>query len=67
MMADGMMGHETITSGDVDAQFDNDDFIAVSFEGPGAGAMNVSTGQAWYGGPTASVVINALYPSTSIR
>ena len=59
-MADGSHGHETVTTREVNATFANEDFVAVSIEGLGAGAMNASTGQVWYGGPTASVVINAL-------
>ena len=60
MMADGMMGHETISSNAVTVEFDNDDFIAASLGGIGEGAMNSNTGQVWHGGPDASVVVSAL-------
>ena len=59
-MADGMHGHETISSNVVTVEFDNKDFIAASFSGLGDGAMNEETGQVWYGGPGASVEVNAL-------
>ena len=59
-MADGMHGHETVSSNVVTVEFDNDDFITASFSGLGDGAMNEETGQVWYGGPGASVEINAL-------
>ena len=60
MMADGMMGHETVSSNAVTVEFDNDDFIAASYSGLGDGAMNEETGQIWYGGPDAAVEITAL-------
>ena len=60
MMADGMMGHVTISSNEVAVEFKNSDFIAASVSGLGEGAMNSSTGQIWYGGPDASVEISAL-------
>ena len=60
MMADGMMGHATISSNEVAVEFKNSDFIAASVSGLGEGAMNSSTGQVWYGGPDASVEISAL-------
>ena len=59
-MADGMHGHETISSNVVTVEFDNDDFIAASLGGIGDGIMNSNTGQIWYGGPNASVEISAL-------
>ena len=59
-MADGMHGHETVSSNVVTVEFDNDDFIAASVGGLGDGAMNASSGQIWYGGPGASVEISAL-------
>ena len=59
-MADGMHGHETISSNVVTVEFDNDDFIAASLGGIGDGTMNSNTGQIWYGGPNASVEISAL-------
>ena len=68
-MADGTHGHETISSNVVSVEFDNNDFIAVSYSGLGAGAMNEQTGQVWHGGPGASVEISALpvlYSSGSV-
>ena len=59
-MADGMHGHETVSSNVVTVEFDNEDFIAASVGGVGDGAMNMSSGQIWYGGPGASVEISAL-------
>ena len=59
-MADGMHGHETVSSNAVTVEFDNDDFIAASFSGLGDGAMNEESGQVWHGGPGATVEISAL-------
>ena len=59
-MADGMHGHETVSSNAVTVEFANDDFVAASFGGLGDGAMNEETGQIWYGGPDAAVEITAL-------
>ena len=53
----------------VTVEFDNDDFVAASYSGLGDGAMNEETGQIWYGGPDAAVVISALpvlYSSGSV-
>ena len=60
MMPDGMMGHATISSNAVAAEFKNSNFVAASVSGLGEGAMNSSTGRIWYGGPDASVEISAL-------
>ena len=50
-MADGMHGHETVSSNVVTVEFDNDDFIVASYSGLGDGAMNEESGQVWHGGP----------------
>ena len=59
MMADGMMGHETLTSNVITVEFDNTDFIGVSIAGLGDGAMNPQSGQIWYGGPDVTPEITA--------
>ena len=59
-MAGGMHGHETISSNVRTVQFDNNDFIAVRYDGLGDAVPNPTTGQPWYGGPRASVEIIAL-------
>ena len=53
MMADGMMGHETVSSNAVTVEFDNDDGVHVTADFPGNSAMNPETGELWYGGPDA--------------
>ncbi len=53
MMADGMMGHETVSSNTVTVEFDNDDGVHVTADFPGNSAMNPETGELWYGGPNA--------------
>ena len=60
MMADGMMGHETIHSNAATYEFDNEDAVHISVGGLGDGALNSSTGQVWYGGPDASIAISAI-------
>ena len=61
MMADGMMGHETLSSNAIDVEFSNSNFIATTISGLGDGAMNAVTGRVWYGGPDASSIeISAL-------
>ena len=64
-MADGMHGHETVSSNVVTVEFDNDDFIGVSIAGLGDGAMNEETGQIWYGGPGVMPEITAVPVSYS--
>ena len=64
-MADGMHGHETISSNAITVEFDNDDFIGLSFAGLGDGAMNTSTGQVWYGGPDVMPELTAVPVSYS--
>ena len=60
-MADGMHGHETISSNAIDVEFKNSNFIATTLSGLGDGAMNATTGRVWHGGPDASSVeISAL-------
>ncbi|MDE0248873.1 MAG: Ig-like domain-containing protein [Gammaproteobacteria bacterium] len=51
MMADGMMGHETISSNVQTVQFHNGDGLHVTADFPGNSAMNPETGDLWYGGP----------------
>ena len=53
MMADGMMGHETVSSNAVTVEFDNKDGVDVTADFPGNSAMNTETGELWYGGPDA--------------
>ena len=50
MMADGMMGHETISSNVVTVEFDNDDGFVVSAN-LGQASMLDDDGRRWYGGP----------------
>ena len=50
MMADGMMGHETISSNVVTVEFDNDDGFVVSAN-LGQASMLDDAGRRWYGGP----------------
>ena len=64
-MADGMHGHETVSSNVVTVEFDNDDFVGVSIAGLGDGAMNSNTGQVWYGGPDVMPEITAVPVSYS--
>ena len=56
MMADGVMGHATVSSNAITVDFDNDDAVHVSIGGLGGGAMNSRTGQIWYGGPAAAAI-----------
>ena len=55
-MADGMHGHETISSNAINVEFKNSNFIATTISGLGDGAMNATTGRVWHGGPDASSV-----------
>ena len=48
------MGHATVSSNNVPAEFSNDDGVYVTLSGLGGGAMNSGTGQIWYGGPEAT-------------
>ena len=50
MMADGMMGHETISSNVITVEFDNDDGFVVSAN-LGQASMLDDDGRRWYGGP----------------
>ena len=60
-MADGMHGHETISSNAINVEFKNSNFIATTISGLGDGAMNATTGRVWHGGPDASSIeISAL-------
>ena len=59
-MADGMHGHETLSSNAITAEFDNDDAVHVSVSGLGDGALNTSTGQLWHGGPDFALKVAAM-------
>ena len=58
-MADGMHGHETVSSNAVTIEFDNDDGIDVGMSNLGDGATNPRTGELWYGGPGVEVSFTA--------
>ena len=60
MMADGMMGHETISSNVITVEFDNDDGFVVSADLGDASALD-GNGRRWYGGPAnGHIAISAL-------
>ena len=59
MMADGMMGHETITSNVMTVVFDNDDGYMVTADLGDNSALD-DQGARWYGGPDNDIVISAL-------
>ena len=59
-MADGMHGHETLSSNAITFEFDNDDAVHASVSGLGDGALNTSTGQVWHGGPDAAIAVTAM-------
>ena len=60
MMADGMMGHETISSNVITVEFDNDDGFVVSAD-LGDASMLDDDGRRWYGGPAnGHIMISAL-------
>ena len=60
MMADGMMGHETISSNVITVEFDNDDGFVVSAD-LGDSSMLDDDGRRWYGGPAnGHIMISAL-------
>ena len=50
----------TISSNGVPVEFSNPDGVHVAVSGLGAGAMNSTTGQVWYGGPLAMIEITAV-------
>ena len=50
----------TISSNGVPVEFSNPDGVHVAVSGLGAGAMNSTTGQIWYGGPLAMIEITAV-------
>ncbi len=65
MMADGMMGHETISSNVMTVEFDNDDGFIVTADLGHNSALG-DGGKRWYGGPTnGHIVISALAVSYS--
>ena len=60
MMADGMMGHETISSNVITVEFDNKDGFVVSADLGDASALD-DDGRRWYGGPAnGHIMISAL-------
>ena len=60
MMANGMMGHETISSNVVTVEFDNEDGFVVSAD-LGDASMLDDDGRRWYGGPAnGHIMISAL-------
>ena len=60
MMADGMMGHETISSNVITVEFDNEDGFVVSAD-LGQASMLDGDGRRWYGGPAnGHIMISAL-------
>ena len=65
MMADGMMGHETISSNVITVEFDNADGFVVSAD-LGDASMLDDDGRRWYGGPAnGHIMISALAVSYS--
>ena len=60
MMADGMMGHETISSNVITVEFDNEDGFVVEAN-LGQASMLDDDGRRWYGGPAnGHIMISAL-------
>ena len=65
MMADGMMGHETITSNIMTVTFNNDDGYVVTAD-LGENSHLASDGRRWYGGPSnGHIMVSALPVSYS--
>ena len=62
MMANGMMGHETILSNEQPVEFKNTDGVHVIADFPGNKAMNPKTGEIWYGGPGGSTFAITVRP-----
>ena len=61
MMADGMMGHETISSNVLSATFDNDDGYVVTADLGHNSALD-DKGRRWYGGPDNEHVVISVLP-----
>ena len=60
MMADGMMGHQVVSSNVMTVEFDNDDGFVVSAD-LGDNSTVADDGKRWYGGPTnGHIMISAL-------
>ena len=59
-MADGMHGHETLSSNAITVEFGNDDAVHVSLSGLGDGALNSTTGKRWHGGPDFALKVAAI-------
>ena len=59
MMADGMMGHQTVSSNAITVDFSNDDGVHLDATAPSGSALD-DDGNVWYGGPGTSLAITAL-------
>ena len=59
MMADGMMGHATISSNAIAVDFDNADGVHLAATAPSGSALDGS-GNIWYGGPGTGIEISVV-------
>ena len=61
-MADGMHGHETVSSNAITVEFANPNGVHVMADYPGNKATNPTTGEVWYGGPGGSIFAITVVP-----
>ena len=59
MMADGMMGHATVSSNAITVDFDNDDGVHLAASAPSGAALDAD-GIIWHGGPGTGLEVTAV-------